>query len=548
MPAVKNIIGTTIISDTPISKCSNGAINPPLCTTSSTVNTTNITKCENGATNPPTCTLSRYSTSVTLPSIAVISPNTGEVYKAGDKINVKWKSNNVIAKVVGIMLVDAKSVERSQLEIYPTDNDGFETITIPSNISSGINYRIFISNDQTGGAYSNYFTINSTDIKTPSITVLSPNGGEVYNKGDKIKISVSNGLYKTRIGLVYPDFNPNNEISDGNEVHWLSLFNNADKSFVWDGLSFIDNDGNKNYFTAGVGNYKIVAVIDAEVSKCYLSKISNCDFDISDNTFTIADKDIPNTTIEDVYKNTSLFIGKSLMMEGYIYSSDIASELVKSNNDYINLRSSNNIDSQMISMKINSSDIRDALKKSYSSNIDWIKVFPSGTIKSVSLPGNDFTSQVIYFEVDSLKIEGNMRSCPQGSSGTYPDCITGEISTTTTTGYCPLNMINPLSLCSDGKIESASKDINGCVTSYKCTNPDTSLKVINPTTDAVTRTLKVGVIGDDVKVLQSFLGLTPDGKFGKNTKAKVVEWQRENNLTPDGSFGNMSRVKAGLNK
>ena len=176
---------------------------------------------------------------------------------------------------------------------------------------------------------------------------------------------------------------------------------------------------------------------------------------------------------------------------------------------------------------------------------------------------------------------------------------------------CPLNMPNPYALCSDGKIEPATRDANQCVTSYKCTTPqitpvapiqegclfgyvyntktgekcsavsdDTGCKVgfnfssitgkacpvVVPTasttqvvlttvstTDGssvqvvpIKRTLRRGVVGDDVKTLQEFLGIKADGVYGSGTVTKVMEWQTQNGLTPDGAFGNMSRQEAGL--
>ncbi len=52
--------------------------------------------------------------------------------------------------------------------------------------------------------------------------------------------------------------------------------------------------------------------------------------------------------------------------------------------------------------------------------------------------------------------------------------------------------------------------------------------------------LKIGSVGDDVKKLQTKLGLTPDGSFGPVTEAKVKEWQAQNNLTADGIIGDIS--------
>jgi putative chitinase len=49
--------------------------------------------------------------------------------------------------------------------------------------------------------------------------------------------------------------------------------------------------------------------------------------------------------------------------------------------------------------------------------------------------------------------------------------------------------------------------------------------------------LKNGSKGEDVKKLQTKLGLTADGSFGPGTEAKVKEWQSANGLTADGIVG-----------
>jgi peptidoglycan hydrolase-like protein with peptidoglycan-binding domain len=49
--------------------------------------------------------------------------------------------------------------------------------------------------------------------------------------------------------------------------------------------------------------------------------------------------------------------------------------------------------------------------------------------------------------------------------------------------------------------------------------------------------LKIGSQGEDVKKLQSKLGLKADGDFGPVTESKVKEWQAANNLTSDGIVG-----------
>lgn len=49
--------------------------------------------------------------------------------------------------------------------------------------------------------------------------------------------------------------------------------------------------------------------------------------------------------------------------------------------------------------------------------------------------------------------------------------------------------------------------------------------------------LKKGSTGEDVKKLQSKLGLKADGSFGPGTEAKVKEWQAANGLIADGIIG-----------
>lgn len=58
--------------------------------------------------------------------------------------------------------------------------------------------------------------------------------------------------------------------------------------------------------------------------------------------------------------------------------------------------------------------------------------------------------------------------------------------------------------------------------------------------------LKKGSKGDDVKKLQTKLGLTADGDFGSGTETKVKEWQTANGLTADGVVGSATWEKMGL--
>lgn len=61
----------------------------------------------------------------------------------------------------------------------------------------------------------------------------------------------------------------------------------------------------------------------------------------------------------------------------------------------------------------------------------------------------------------------------------------------------------------------------------------------------LTRTLKKGMSGPDVKRVQQLVRVKADGIFGPDTEKAVKAWQRSKHLTPDGIFGPKSAAAAG---
>lgn len=128
---------------------------------------------------------------------------------------------------------------------------------------------------------------------------------------------------------------------------------------------------------------------------------------------------------------------------------------------------------------------------------------------------------------------GNVMNSETISDGLYSVkvCIAGSEKCVMSDNY--FSIISSASICPSGCICNESS------TTCLMTSTD---DINNP----ITRTLKRGMKGDDVKALQNFLGLDADGSYGRMTASKVMEWQAQNGLKSDGVFGTQSRVKSGL--
>ncbi len=73
--------------------------------------------------------------------------------------------------------------------------------------------------------------------------------------------------------------------------------------------------------------------------------------------------------------------------------------------------------------------------------------------------------------------------------------------------------------------------------------PAASVTAASTAAPAVSRVLKVGSKGAQVKKLQEALGLTADGSFGPGTEAAVKKWQAANGLEADGIAGPATLAK-----
>lgn len=152
------------------------------------------TECVKGTTQPPQAR-----------SLKILAPNGGEVFQTGQQMTIKWKSTGYgPGSIIAIDLTkrdsDGSSANTFLMSASNLADDGIETLTIPTNVPTGTNYALHMSiydpattlwqSARTDGT----FTINNIAVSTcgsssvPSITVLSPNGGEMYQAGQQVTV------------------------------------------------------------------------------------------------------------------------------------------------------------------------------------------------------------------------------------------------------------------------------------------------------------------------------------------------------------------------
>jgi len=125
---------------------------------------------------------------VVTPSITVLSPNGGESYNPGDKVTVKWKSENVPANNNNVAILLNHSIGLAVSAV----NDGEEIVTLPSvntitasGLSLGKNFKISVgtvdnNNNILGLDESdNLFTIDT--LSSPGDDPIGCSIGNVYS-------------------------------------------------------------------------------------------------------------------------------------------------------------------------------------------------------------------------------------------------------------------------------------------------------------------------------------------------------------------------------
>ena len=390
-------------------------------------------------------------------SITVISPNGGETWEKGTTKTIKWKDSSTNSSIYNIYLKSLNAGEDSGWRLITLSASGNSyNWTIPNwsgnsqdpspyEVPMG-EYKIQICKHGTSvcDLSDDYFKIINTSA-TPSVTVLSPNGGEYFQYGKQQTISWKDSGYqrKTYNIILYANSGPT----------YVVAKNVAGFSFTgYLGNLAKDYNDEKNF--APPGTYGI-QVCDSSTGIC----------DVSDNYFTITSR-LPIITppIFDCKKgydvNTGLRCGCT-STSGY---------------------------------------------SSYDGNSCALEIMPpifecknGYDVKTGFRCG--CTSTVGYSSYDGNSCK--LGSLPTGCTSTY--------------GYSPTT----------GEI---------------CSGRAIPIPMPTPTptptvTCAITSTLRFGSTGQEVSCLQSRIGLISDGKFGPRTLIAVKAFQANAGLVADGIVG-----------
>lgn len=125
-------------------------------------------------------------TDTTLPSVSVIYPDGGEVLQAGAVDTIRWAAydNDVIDSVSVFYSSDSGAAWQTLSTGEP--NDSLYEWSIPAVVSDSCLVRVLAFDARGNTSYDESESLFSiTDGIEPSVQVLAPNGGEVWNSGDE---------------------------------------------------------------------------------------------------------------------------------------------------------------------------------------------------------------------------------------------------------------------------------------------------------------------------------------------------------------------------
>lgn len=564
------------------------------------------------------------------PSITILSPNGGENYRAGGQIEVKWETKMVPSthELIGMRLRNVNSHSLYSLASN-TLNDGREVVTIPTNVPDGsytLEIKSYLNDVLVMDASDVSFTIGNNTAcsvsSAPSITVLSPNGGETFNAGQQVEVKWKscNIPINTPVSIHLHYLNPD-------------LSGKGSSTNLLPSPYYTDNDGKEvvdlmsaSLITANNGkfgkNFKI-KLMAGYASSWNITDESEDTLTVNDSssnsiiqlnspnggeTYTAGQqvlvkwetKNIPGN-IAEINLNPVHGWGGG---EGLTFDKDLKNDgqemvTLPSVSDFLN---ANSPFGKYYLVEIVAAD-KNGIMRSDSSN-DTFTINKDGNVlpgpritllspqsgsritagstievrwESSNLPARSGNQLKMIIKHDGVlvrefKTEDDGRevvTIPFATPNGEYQVEFGTISPSSGGGdhylrygsatFLVVTLVNPINCKTNEIYNSATgqKCFNIIEVEQKCDSPAGCIKKEVPKevsveikkvcdsaagcySTPVARVLKIGVKGEDVKYIQTLLGIKADGTYGPVTALKVKEWQAKNMLIADGIFGAQS--------
>ncbi len=148
------------------------------------------------------------------PSISILSPSGGETWQMGQRQTIKWTSVGMKNVVVFIHFSDGGMCREGILPAASGEYSFVLTPTcpnMPATLTSG-QYTINITDSDLGSnnpeAWSQPFNIVASNQPQPSIILISPNGGEVWQQGQTYQVTWQRTNFNDEVAINLIDYTP----------------------------------------------------------------------------------------------------------------------------------------------------------------------------------------------------------------------------------------------------------------------------------------------------------------------------------------------------
>ncbi|MGA1196127.1 MAG: Ser-Thr-rich GPI-anchored membrane family protein [Candidatus Latescibacterota bacterium] len=184
------------------------------------------------------------------PQITVLGPNGGESWDLGAQVLITWSSVNVDGQVKVSL---HKNGEFYKTIANTTENDGEITYDVPMDIDPDGDYTVrvrSVDNTSIKDFSDNTFAIDEGN-NTPNITVLSPNGGEIWTQNQQAIITWSSNAIP---GLVKISLHKN-----GSYYKNIAVTTENDGEYIWNVPAYVSAG---NEYTVSVRSVDDIGIVD----------------------------------------------------------------------------------------------------------------------------------------------------------------------------------------------------------------------------------------------------------------------------------------------